>query len=178
MGPNQALHATPVSAGVSDHRGHMKLQWLPLLLALTACASYYVAPEGPTAILQLDSNTSPVFVQHFKNAKCEKAPEGTRISYLHPSFGDQTGVTKTIAAGEPFLITFHKAHLSPYTSGMECTVSGIFIPEPGKSYRAVFRFDGHGCQLGVLESGSAPSDYKPLKSFTSVTPPCFAAIAE
>jgi hypothetical protein len=146
-----------------------KIIFVLILLSVSGCVSHYKAPiDEPTALLELNSNVWPVIVQHFEDEQCTAGPNGIRLSYLHPTFGDQpSGTSKTIAANREFLVSFQKVHHNAYTSGWECTVTGIFHPKAGTTYKATYHFEGSNCYLGILrkEVRGERVDYVPETSY-------------
>lgn len=130
-----------------------KLVLTSMVVLFSGCASYYEVPNNvPTALIELDSNVSPVIVQLFKDKQCKISPNGNRLSYISPRYGDQlTGTVKEIEADKPLFITFKMMHLNPYTSGWECAFTGSFNPQTGATYKAIFLFEDNRCYLKIMK---------------------------
>lgn len=110
------------------------------LFSLSGCVSIYKAPaNAPTATLELTS-TDTIFVQHFLNEKCDKSPNGSRVSFMSDAaFGDPTSlVIKTIEAEKPFILAWRLN--TPQGMGVmaSCNITGVFEPRRNATYRARF----------------------------------------
>ena len=156
-----------------------KLVLITLITILcTGCkASMYKAPIGSqTASLELNTDTVPVIVQHFKNEQCDRDPSGVRLAFLNNGIygSDKNGVVKKIAANETFVMSFlYDAHMISLNKTCHITIS--FLPQENQSYKVNYYVDFKECHLQVLKQTKIGNKvtYKAEKSVKKLEKNCW-----
>lgn len=136
------------------------------LVSLSGCVSIYKAPaNAPTATLELTS-TNTLFVQHFLNEKCDKSPNGSRVSFMSDVAGDPIGLAiKTIEAEKPFILAWRLNTPQGMSVMASCNITGVFEPRRNATYRASFIHDVNAkkcfVQILVKDPASGKTSIEP-----------------
>jgi hypothetical protein len=143
------------------------LGWTTIVVGLLGCVPYYRVPKlSPTAEFTLtetsDSSSTTsrnILVWVYKNSECERHPYGMRAG---SDFGNSPTATTDptpIAAGEPFVFTAYYGE-SRMAQNRTCDVTGVFTPQAGHRYRALFVVEGgvSSCKLGVYDATSGKDE--------------------
>ena len=131
---------------------------------LSACASNYLYKEADnTAYLHMAGNSEKIFVEAYDTANCKLSENGTRLATF---FGltknvenHETGVTKPIQSGKPFIFTYHYID-SRFGQNRTCSATVSFLPERGKKYNSYFRVKPEvaTCEASVSDPNAKPGD--------------------